>query len=101
MLFVLMALDNVTKRVFARAEAAIGPYDAAQFLVDLVAAAPQKIHSITTPRTPTFTEWNGDKMSDLDLGGPHPFWSACRANEIYHLVNHPDLAVLPEIKLKD
>jgi transposase len=100
-LFVLMALDSVTNKIFARCYAVISPHDAAKFLVGLVAATPQKIFSVTTPKTPMFTEWDGDKMSDLNLGGLHPFWTACRANDIYHLVNHPDLAILPEIKMKE
>jgi hypothetical protein len=99
-LFVLMAFETLTKRAFAQVVEKASPKVAAQFLLDLVDATPQKISTVTTPRTPMFTEWDGDKIADAAQVGPHPFRTACLATGVLQHVAYPDGAALPEITMK-
>jgi hypothetical protein len=81
---VFLAVEKITKLVYAEVGKAATPTNAAAFLAGLVDASPQKINTVTTDITPAFTDWSGASYGNLAAVSSHPFAVACRANRIVH-----------------
>jgi hypothetical protein len=81
---VFLAVEEITKLVYAEVRIAATPTNAAAFLAGLVDASPQKINKVTTDITLTFTDSKASSGGNLAVVSPHPFAVACRANRIAH-----------------
>ena len=82
-LHVFLAVEEVTKQMYAEVRAAT-PEDAADFLAHLVAEFSQSILRVTTDILPIFTDWRAHFNEDMAEVSPHPFSVACRDNRIVH-----------------
>ncbi len=86
-LYLFVAIDRTSKFAFVRLEEKAGKMAAAQFLRDLVAAVPYRIHTILTDNGIQFTNRKKDTHAFL-----HIFDRVCEHNRIEHRltkVNHP------------
>ena len=86
-LYLFVAIDRTSKFAFVRLEEKAGKMAAAQFLRDLVAAVPYRIHTILTDNGIQFTNRKKDTHALL-----HIFDRVCEHNRIEHRltkVNHP------------
>jgi transposase InsO family protein len=86
-LYLFVAIDRTSKFAFARLEEKAGKMAAAQFLRDLIAAVPYKIHTILTDNGVQFTNRKKDVHAFQ-----HIFDRVCEGNGIEHRltkVNHP------------
>ena len=97
---VLLAVEEITKHVYAEVAAAT-PENAAAFLGRLVDQSPQKIVAVTTDMDPTFTDRRAGFNEDMAAVGPHPFAVACRARGIVHTRSTPPHAKPPKIGSRD
>jgi transposase InsO family protein len=83
----LVAIDRTSKFVYAELHPSAGKMEAAQFLRNLIAAVPYKLHTVLTD--------NGIQFSNQErhrYAGPHIFDRVCIANGIEHRltkINHP------------
>lgn len=86
-LYLFVAIDRTSKFAFARLVRKAGKLAAAQFLRDLIAAVPYRIHTVLTDNGVQFTS----RPQDIhDLG--HIFDRVCNEHDIEHRltkVNHP------------
>ena len=98
-IFVLLAVEEITKHVYAEV-ASPTPENAAAFLARLVSEFPQRIIAVTTDIHPIFTDRRASFDEDMAAGSPHPFAVACRANRIAHVRTIPPYRKLPELKLR-
>jgi transposase len=80
---VFLAVEEITKDVFAEAEFAT-PLNASMFLGQLVAQSPQKIIAVTTDTLPPFADRIGAFGEDVAAVGQHPFALTCRDHGIVH-----------------
>ena len=96
-IFVLLAVEEITKHVYAEV-ASPTPENAAAFLARLVSEFPQRIVAVTTDAHPIFTDWRAAFYEDMAEVGPHPFAVACRANRIAHI--RTVSRKLPELKIR-
>ena len=94
---VLLAVEEITKHVYAEVAAAT-PENAAAFLVNLVAQSPEKIIAVATDIRPAFADWRAGFNEDMASVGPHPFAVACRAHGIVHTRSPPSHAKPPKIR---
>jgi hypothetical protein len=94
---VLLAVEEITKHVYAEVAAAT-PEKAAAFLVNLVAQSPEKIIAVATDMQPAFTDWSAGFNEDMASVGPHPFAAACRAHRIAHIRSTPPHAKPQKIR---
>ena len=86
-LYLFVAIDRTSKFAFTRLEEKAGKMAAAQFLRDLVAAVPYRIHTILTDNGIQFTNRKKDTHAFQ-----HIFDRVCEDNRIEHRltkVNHP------------
>ena len=86
-LYLFVAIDRTSKFAFARLVTKAGKIAAAQFLRDLIAAVPYRIHTILTDNGIQFT----NRKRDLHAF-EHIFDRVCREHEIEHRltkVKHP------------
>ena len=86
-LYLFVAIDRTSKFAFVRLEEKAGKMAAAQFLRDLVAAVPYRIHTILTDNGIQFTNRKKDTHAFL-----HIFDRVCEHNRIEHRltkVSHP------------
>jgi transposase InsO family protein len=86
-LYLFVAVDRTSKFAFARLVAKAGKMAAAQFLRDLVAAVPYRIHTVLTDNGVQFTS-RPQNVHDLS----HIFDRTCNEHGIEHRltkVNHP------------
>lgn len=86
-LYMFVAIDRTSKFAFARLEKKAGKMAAAQFLRNLIAAVPYKIHTILTDNGIQFTNRKQDRYAMH-----HIFDHVCDENGIEHRltkVNHP------------
>ena len=86
-LYLFVAIDRTSKFAFARLEEKAGKMAAAQFLRDLIAAVPYKIHTILTDNGIQFTNRKKDTSAFQ-----HIFSRVCKGNGTEHRltkVNHP------------
>ena len=86
-LYLFVAIDRTSKFAFARLEEKAGKMAAPQFLRDLIAAVPYKIHTILTDNGVQFTNRKKDVHAFQ-----HIFDRVCEGNRIEHRltkVNHP------------
>lgn len=81
---VFLAVDEVTKCVFAEIVKSDTPQGAAAFLTRLCAEFPQKIFAVATDLDPIFTENNWTLLADMAAESDHPFAVICRANGVAH-----------------
>ena len=86
---VFLAVEKITKLVYAEVGKAATPTNAAAFLAGLVDASPQKIIKVTTDIHPLFTDSEPTSVGNLAAVGQHPFAAACRANGIVHTQTIP------------
>jgi hypothetical protein len=80
-----LAVEEVTKQVYAEVVIAPTPENAVAFLVRLVAQSPQKIIAVATDIRPVFTDPRVTLDEDMAEFSPHPFAVACRAAKIAHI----------------
>ena len=86
-LYLFVAIDRTSKFAFARLEEKAGKMAAAQFLRDLIAALPYRIHIVLTDNGIQFTNRKKDTSASR-----HIFGRVCEDNGIEHRltkVNHP------------
>lgn len=86
-LYMFVAIDRTSKFAFVRLEKKAGKMTAAQFLRDLVAALPYRIHTILTDNGIQFTNRKQDRYAMK-----HIFDQVCSEHGIEHRlakVNHP------------
>lgn len=86
-LYLFVAIDRTSKFAFARLEEKAGKMAAAQFLRDLIAALPYRIHIVLTDNGIQFTNRKKDTSASR-----HIFGRVCEENGIEHRltkVNHP------------
>jgi hypothetical protein len=82
----LYAAINQTRFVFAKAMKGVSPYDAADFLEDLLKAAPAGVSSVITSDHEAFGHPAGEPWEPKFPQRIHPFVKACRASGIGHTV---------------
>jgi len=86
-LYVFVAIDRTSKFAFARLVEKAGKMAAAQFLRDLIAAVPYRLHTVLTDNGIQFTHRKGDAFAM-----EHIFNRVCREHGIEHRltkVKHP------------
>jgi len=86
-LYMFVAIDRTSKFAFVRLEKKAGKMAAAQFLRDLIAALPYRIHTILTDNGIQFTNRKQDRYAM-----EHIFDRVCSEHGIEHRltkVNHP------------
>lgn len=86
-LYLFVAIDRTSKFAFVRLVESAGKMEAAQFLRDLAAAVPYRIHIVLTDNGIQFTSRKRDIWD-----GEHIFNRVCNENDIEHRltkVNHP------------
>ncbi|WP_091951833.1 IS481 family transposase [Methylorubrum salsuginis] len=86
-LYLFVAIDRTSKFAFVRLVESAGKMEAAQFLRDLAAAVPYRIHIVLTDNGIQFTSRKRDIWD-----GEHIFDRVCAENDIEHRltkVNHP------------
>lgn len=86
-LYLFVAIDRTSKFAFVRLVENAGKMAAAQFLRDLIAAVPYKLHTILTDNGIQFTNRSRDRYA-FD----HIFGRVCQENDIEHRltkINHP------------
>jgi hypothetical protein len=81
---VFLAVEEITKHVYAQAEFA-RPLNASMFLGQLVGQFRQKINAVTTEALPVFTDCKVMPGVDMAAFSSHPFAVVCRANRIKHI----------------
>jgi transposase InsO family protein len=82
-----VAIDRTSKFVYAELHRLAGKMEAAQFLRNLIAAVPYKLHTILTDNGIQFTNRKQDRWAFV-----HIFDRVCLANRIEHRltkINHP------------
>ena len=94
---VLLAVEEITKHVYAEVEEAT-PESAAAFLANLVAQFAEKIIAVTTDTNSAFTDWRAGLNEDMAAVSPHPFAVACRARAIVHTRSIPPYKKPPTIR---
>jgi len=86
-LYMFVAIDRTSKFAYAELLEKYGKMEAAQFLRNLIAALPYRIHTILTDNGIQFTNRKKDALAFM-----HIFDRVCYENEIEHRltkVNHP------------
>ena len=78
----LYAAINQTRFVFAKVMKGVRPYDAADFLEDLLKNAPAGVSSVITSDHEAFGHPAGQPWEPKFPDRIHPFIKACRANHI-------------------
>jgi len=94
---VLLAVEEITKHVYAEVAAAT-PEKAAAFLANLVVQSPEKIIAVSTEMHLSFTDGIGTFDEDLAAVSPHPFAVVCRAHRIAHIRSTPPHAKPQKIR---
>ena len=85
--YLFVAIDRTSKFAFVRLVPKAGKMAAAQFLRDLIAAVPYKLHKVLTDNGIQFT----NRSCDINAGA-HIFGRVCQENDIEHRltkINHP------------
>jgi len=86
-LYLFVAIDRTSKFAYVELLQKYGKMQAAQFLRNLIAAVPYKIHTVLTDNGIQFTNRQTDRMAWM-----HIFDRVCQEHEIEHRltkVNHP------------
>lgn len=84
-LYLFVAIDRTSKFAYAELHAQYGKMEAAQFLRNLIAAVPYKIHTILTDNGIQFTTRKTDRHAF-----PHIFARVCLENNTEHRLTKPN-----------
>jgi transposase InsO family protein len=84
-LYLFVGIDRASKFAYAKLHEKYGKMEAAQFLRDLIAAVPYKIHTIFTDKGIQFTNRKTDRHAL-----PHIFDRVCFENDIEHRLTKPN-----------
>ena len=84
--YLLFAICNRKRFIFAKAVDEFLYYETADFLDDLIKRSPVKIASVETDDHEAFTDAKGRPWDAKHPSRRHPFRKACQWNEIVHLV---------------
>jgi transposase InsO family protein len=94
----IVAIDRMSKFAFVRLVENAGKMEAAQFLRDLIAAAPYKVHTVPTDNGTHFTTPGNtsspaplikEAMARGEIFRTHSFELACAPNDIDHRLTKP------------
>jgi len=92
-LYLFVAIDRTSKFAYAELLPKYGKLEAAQFLRNLIAVVPYKIHTILTDNGIQFTNRKTDKYACL-----HSFDRVCLENGTEHRLTKPSLDKWPSLR---
>src|SRR4051812_47657940 len=97
-LYLLVAIDRTSKFAFVELHARVTRRVAGNFLRALIAAVPDRVHTVLTDNGTHFTEpsgngWTPDEIKDMlarkQLFRAHAFELACAQNDVAHRLTKP------------